>query len=572
MEALERDVLQKLRARNAKEVDAFRELVDSLNSHVQDLRLRQRQLADCRVELETVKEEKASLSSALIAKEKASARSAEADSLAESVKLLQAELSACYKDNATVAQQLLAAKETMEHLRADASTNGARIQALEGQVADLRRQLDARTEEARALRAALDVAAEEAAASRAQANELSLRAAKLAQENEELTNRWMDLKRREAEGLNEANRIYDDVLGAAEKAQRQVESRLADAVEEEHRRRLAGAGGSGSLRAALLGGVMDDSDAATAAAATAGPPSRLLHTMRGHEGGGNSLQFFRTGTRLVSGGMDRCVRVWDPVSGQLLSTLQGALGSILDVAVTSDEHLVVGACSDKQLLVWSADSGRVHHILTGHTDKVCAVDTGGYESVTAVSGGQDRCMKVWDLSRGYCVQTIMCHSNCNGLATGGSAGLSTTLYSGHFDGHLRVWDTRSGRLTCEVADLHAGPVSAVEMSHDGTHVITCGRDSVIRLLDARTLEVKGGLQAGGFRFGANFGRVGASPTTRRVAAGSADRGVYVWDARSGGVEAVLKGHTGVVTACAWSPVHGSMMASCDRNGTVIVWR
>ena len=44
-----------------------------------------------------------------------------------------------------------------------------------------------------------------------------------------------------------------------------------------------------------------------------------------------------------------------------------------------------------------------------------------------------------------------------------------------------------------------------------------------------------------------------SPSGERVCCGSADRTAYVWDYDSCAVEYALPGHTGVVTAVAYSP-------------------
>lgn len=66
--------------------------------------------------------------------------------------------------------------------------------------------------------------------------------------------------------------------------------------------------------------------------------------------------------------------------------------------------------------------------------------------------------KVWGLDRGFCTSTIMCHSSCNSVALTADG---TTIASGHFDGTLRFWDLRSGRLAHEVAGLHSQQITSV---------------------------------------------------------------------------------------------------------------
>lgn len=48
----------------------------------------------------------------------------------------------------------------------------------------------------------------------------------------------------------------------------------------------------------------------------------------------------------------------------------GLTGSILDVAWTPDDRLVLGCSTDRAIKVFDAVTGRDVHTLTGHRDKV----------------------------------------------------------------------------------------------------------------------------------------------------------------------------------------------------------
>ncbi|GJW33666.1 putative reverse transcriptase domain-containing protein [Tanacetum coccineum] len=92
------------------------------------------------------------------------------------------------------------------------------------------------------------------------------------------------------------------------------------------------------------------------------------------------------------------------------------------------------ASSSNNLYVWDASSGRVRHTLTGHKDKVVVVDVSRSSSRHVVSSGYDRIIKLWDLNKGYCVNTMMHPSNCNALSFIQDG---QTVRSSHVDGHLR---------------------------------------------------------------------------------------------------------------------------------------
>ena len=61
-----------------------------------------------------------------------------------------------------------------------------------------------------------------------------------------------------------------------------------------------------------------------------------------------------------------------------------------------------------------------------------------------------------------------------------------------------------------------------------------------------------------------------SPDSRRIASGSLDRTVQVWDAVNGEHAYIYRGHSDAVTTVAWSP-DGKYIASGSDDKTVQVW-
>lgn len=295
-------------------------------------------------------------------------------------------------------------------------------------------------------------------------------------------------------------------------------------------------------------------------------PSVCKHRIHAHEGGCAAILFEYNSGKLISGGQDRSIKMWDTNTGSPSRTLFGCLGSVLDLAITHDNKSVIAASSSNNLFVWDISSGRVRHTLTGHTDKVCAVDVSKISSRHVVSAGYDRTIKVWDLQKGFCTNTIIFRSNCNALCFSMDG---QTICSGHVDGNLRLWDIHSGKLLSEVA-AHSHAVTSVSLSRNGNLVLTTGRDNKHNLFDLRTLEVCGTLRATGNRVASNWSRSCISPDDNYVAAGSVDGSLHIWSISKGDIVNTVKEHAGPVLCCTWSG-HGKPLASSDKNGIVCAW-
>jgi WD40 repeat protein len=102
---------------------------------------------------------------------------------------------------------------------------------------------------------------------------------------------------------------------------------------------------------------------------------------------------------------------------------------------------------------------------------------------TAVSAGSyngEATAWVWDVGSGKCVRTLAGHAGpVTDLAFSFDG---TKLLTGSYDSTARLWDMASG-TTIRTFKGHRGPVMLVAFSHDGTKMATCGSSDTVKYWD-----------------------------------------------------------------------------------------
>jgi WD40 repeat protein len=111
----------------------------------------------------------------------------------------------------------------------------------------------------------------------------------------------------------------------------------------------------------------------------------------------NRVAFSPDGQRLVTGGEEQTVKVWDVKTAQLIHTLPGHTGDVYCVAVSPDGYWIASAGIDTTIRLWDAETYKPLHKLRGHTGVICSLAFSP-DSRLLVSGSRDRTVRVWDLS------------------------------------------------------------------------------------------------------------------------------------------------------------------------------
>ncbi|KAG1660074.1 hypothetical protein FOA52_006420 [Chlamydomonas sp. UWO 241] len=230
-----------------------------------------------------------------------------------------------------------------------------------------------------------------------------------------------------------------------------------------------------------------------------------------------------TGTLVVgySSGMFEIVSLPSFDSLQSLSVSKERVTSLAFNA--NGDWIAVGCAKLGQLLVWEWRSDSYVLKTQGHYFDVAATAFSPDGALIA-TGSDDRKVKIFQQSSGFCFVTFT---------------------------------------------EHTAPVTAVAFLPSGHALVSASLDGTVRAFDLvryrnfRTMTSPNPVQ---------FGCLAVDPGGEIVAAGTRDTfQIYVWSLKTGRLLDVLSGHEGPVSALAFSPLEGGLLASCSWDRSARVW-
>ncbi|XP_066521404.1 protein Atg16l2 isoform X2 [Hoplias malabaricus] len=207
-------------------------------------------------------------------------------------------------------------------------------------------------------------------------------------------------------------------------------------------------------------------------------PAKAIYSVDAHEQGINAVRFSPRSALLATGGTDRVIKIWDIKAGVLQNrgTLDGSNEGITSIEFDSTGTRILAASYDKSALFWRLDDCVPKFTLTGHSRKVTAARF-KCNLKQVVTGSADRTVKIWDLHRAACIQTIEVLSYCSDVVCS-----EYYIISGHYDRKIRFWDSRVAGVQSlpgvigRKAGIHpaggASPLQGNTDTHTHTHTFT----------------------------------------------------------------------------------------------------
>ncbi|HEV2705299.1 MAG TPA: hypothetical protein VGV59_05205 [Pyrinomonadaceae bacterium] len=300
-----------------------------------------------------------------------------------------------------------------------------------------------------------------------------------------------------------------------------------------------------------------------------------LTTLRGIGASVGTLAYTPDGRRLATGNNNGEVKIWDAASRRELATFKAHEQAVRSLAVSPDGRRLVTAGSDAAVKLWDMDAPeRAPLVLRSDLTRAVYAVAFSPDGERLAAAGDDKLIKVWNLSAPE-REPLTLSGHTGAVTSLVYAPDGRTLASGGLDGTLRLWnlkDARPAAVTFKMPEEE--DIWAVAFSPDGRRIATGGqrvvgeeKDYRVKVWDAQTGELVGVLKG----HGDAVRTIAFSPDGRTIATGSVDKTVRLWSATSFQELATLKGHTAAVYAVAFSPLDGRTLASASFDWYVKLW-
>jgi len=284
-----------------------------------------------------------------------------------------------------------------------------------------------------------------------------------------------------------------------------------------------------------------------------GQPSHAQNpsgVLQGHDAPVYKVCFTPNGKWVVTAGFDNTLRLWNAETGQSVRTMEGHSRIVLAAAVSPDGTLIASGSDDRTIKLWDVPVNEPTGSFAAHTGAVNGVAF-SEDGTLYVTGGADKLVKLWNAEDGKLL----------GEFSGQEAAVTHVdirrdgkqVVGGNTRGVIRVYNTENpeddeqfGKQQAMLG-AHDGDVTGLVLTPNNQFILSAGADGLVKrwptnLQPARNITGHGGA----------IRTMALAPNGSRIATGSDDKTVRLWNYNDGKPFKTLSSHGGPVTAVAFT--------------------
>ncbi|XP_054977098.1 platelet-activating factor acetylhydrolase IB subunit beta-like [Sorex araneus] len=267
----------------------------------------------------------------------------------------------------------------------------------------------------------------------------------------------------------------------------------------------------------------------------------LKQTLKGHSDTIHDISFDNSGKVLASCSADGIIKVWDFQRSFCVKTIHGHNQDVSSVAFMPNGEYIISASRDTTLKMWDIQSGYCVKIFTGHT-KWVRMARPNQDGTLIASCSHDHTVRIWDANSMQCRNELREHEHvveciswvpinahssileATGVETNTWDQSELFLLSGSRDKMIKMWNISTGKSLITLVG-HDNWVRGVFVLPLGTFIISCGDDKTIRIWNYKKRQCIKTLKAHNHF----VSTVDVHKMTQYVVTGSCDQTIKLWE-------------------------------------------
>lgn len=251
------------------------------------------------------------------------------------------------------------------------------------------------------------------------------------------------------------------------------------------------------------------------------------------------LNFSHDG-KLLACKFDNIIKILDASNSSLIATLTNLASFALSFAFSHDDKKLACGLNNGTIEIWDLTEYSCALTVKSHTSSVDSIAFSPSDNNTVYSGCLDGTIEIWDLSNQSCTTRLQGHTKCVKSLAFSQNG--KRLASGSDDGTIKIWDLANNSCIATLKGHTSLTTSSGELVHaDHVNTVTFFPND-----------------------------------DTKIASGSSDETIKIWDLTNNSCIATLVGHTrevlwnGTVNSIVISP-DGDWLASGSNDSTIKIW-
>ena len=221
-----------------------------------------------------------------------------------------------------------------------------------------------------------------------------------------------------------------------------------------------------------------------------------LRTLHGHDHNVSSVAFLPTGDHIVSSSRDKTIKLWEVASGYCIRNYLGHKEWVRMVRVSPDGTMLASCSRDFTIIVWAVNPNE--HVLSTNETKIVMKEHD--HSVECIAWAPDTALGSVGEAIANCdskplqQRSLALNSNNHHSGSGAANRTGPFLVSGSRDRTIKVWDVSVGVCLFTLIG-HDNWVRGICWHPGGNYIISCSDDKTLRVWDIKNKRCFKSLEA-----------------------------------------------------------------------------